>query len=397
MPAENASTPGTGPVAVSAGSPLLRVDDLHTSFHVAAGEVRAVRGVSLTLDRGRTLGIVGESGSGKTVLARSIMRLNIGGNVSTSGNVEFEGRDLLDLPLKAMKNLWGTELAMVFQDPMTSLNPVVRVGRQLTEHVRNNLGASRGEARQTAIDLLREVRIPDAEARLRTFPHELSGGMRQRICIAIALACEPALLFADEPTTALDVTVQHQILNLLGREQRDREMAMILVTHDLGVVAGRTDDTIVMYAGKVVEQAPTRVLFTEMRHHYSEALLRSIPRIGQRSHTRLSAITGRPPDPIDIPPGCPFNPRCPYVQQKCREEPPPLVAVGDAAGGASHLSACWYPVGTDAGRDAFARNLADRLPQTVVVAEGSEFAESAAANAVAEATAANGSSEGGGA
>ncbi|MEE1565567.1 MAG: oligopeptide/dipeptide ABC transporter ATP-binding protein, partial [Acidimicrobiales bacterium] len=192
-------------------------------------------------------------------------------------------------------------------------------------------------------------------------------------------------------TTALDVTVQHQILNLLGREQRDREMTMILVTHDLGVVAGRTDDTIVMYAGRVVEQAPTRALFTEMRHPYSEALVQSIPRIGQRSHTRLSAITGRPPDPIDIPPGCPFSPRCPYAQQKCREEPPPLVAVSDAAGGASHLAACWYPVGTDAGRDAFARNLADRLPQTVVVAEGSEFTESAAA------TAASDSSEDGGA
>ena len=283
MPAENAATPGTGPVAVPAESPLLRVDDLHTSFHVADGEVRAVRGVSLTLDRGRTLGIVGESGSGKTVLARSIMRLNIGGNVSTSGNVEFEGRDLLGLPLNAMKNLWGTELAMVFQDPLTSLNPVVRVGRQLTEHVRSHVGVSRAEARQTAIDLLREVRIPDAEARLRSFPHELSGGMRQRICIAIALACEPALLFADEPTTALDVTVQHQILNLLGREQRDREMTMILVTHDLGVVAGRTDDTIVMYAGRVVEQAPTRALFTEMRHPYSEALVQSIPRIDRKS------------------------------------------------------------------------------------------------------------------
>jgi len=397
MPAENASTPGTGPVAVSAGSPLLRVDDLHTSFLLAAGEVRAVRGVSFTLERGRTLGIVGESGSGKTVLARSIMRLNLGGNVTTTGNVELDGRELLDLTPREMKHLWGTEMAMVFQDPMTSLNPLVRIGRQLTEHVCTKFGTGRAEARRMAIDLLKEVRIPEAEARFRAFPHELSGGMRQRVCIAIALACKPGLLFADEPTTALDVTVQHQILNLLGREQRERQMAMILVTHDLGVVAGRTDDTIVMYAGKVVEQAPTRALFAEMRHPYSEALLRSIPRIGQRSHTRLSAIIGRPPDPIDIPPGCPFNPRCPYVQQKCREEPPPLVAVGDGAGGASHLAACWYPVGTDAGRDAFARNLADRLPQTVVVAEGSEFAESAAANAAAEATAANGSSEGGGA
>jgi len=401
MPVENAPNPGYGTAADATSTPLLRVDDLHTSFLLAAGEVRAVRGVSFTLERGRTLGIVGESGSGKTVLARSIMRLNLGGNVTTTGNVELDGRELLDLTPREMKHLWGTEMAMVFQDPMTSLNPLVRIGRQLTEHVCTKFGTGRAEARRMAIDLLKEVRIPEAEARFRAFPHELSGGMRQRVCIAIALACKPWLLFADEPTTALDVTVQHQILNLLGREQRERQMAMILVTHDLGVVAGRTDDTIVMYAGKVVEQAPTRALFAEMRHPYSEALLRSIPRIGQRSHTRLSAIIGRPPDPIDIPPGCPFSPRCPYVQQKCREESPPLVAVGEATGGAtgdgSHLAACWFPVGSDAGRDAFARNLSDRLPQTVVVAEGTEFAESTAGGAAPDPTAANGSSEEGGA
>ena len=342
---------------------LLTVTDLRTTFSIAAGDVQAVRGVSFTLDRGRTLGIVGESGCGKTVLARSIMRLNLGFNVTTTGTAEFAGRDLLSLPMADMHEMWGMELAMVFQDPMTSLNPLVRVGRQVTEHLRHHLGVGRAEAARTAVDLLNEVRIPEPEARLRAYPHELSGGMRQRICIAIALACEPSLLFADEPTTALDVTVQHQILNLLSREQRDRDMAMVLVTHDLGVVAGRTDDTLVMYAGMVVEQAPTGALFDDIRHPYSEALLRSLPRTSLASHTRLAAITGRPPDLIDPPSGCAFSPRCPYVQQRCREEVPPLEAEDDP----KHLFACWTPVGSPEGRDAFTRNLADGLPSTVAV------------------------------
>jgi oligopeptide/dipeptide ABC transporter ATP-binding protein len=328
--------------AVETDRRLLTVTDLRTTFSIAAGDVQAVRGVSFALDRGRTLGIVGESGCGKTVLARSIMRLNLGSNVTTTGTAEFAGRDLLSLPMADMHEMWGMELAMVFQDPMTSLNPLVRVGRQVTEHLRQHLGVGRAEAARTAVDLLKEVRIPEPEARLKAYPHELSGGMRQRICIAIALACEPSLLFADEPTTALDVTVQHQILNLLGREQRERDMAMVLVTHDLGVIAGRTDDTLVMYAGMVVEQAPTRSLFEDMRHPYSEALLRSLPRTNQASHTRLAAITGRPPDLIDPPSGCAFSPRCPYVQPRCREEVPPLSAVDDP----DHRFACWTPVGS---------------------------------------------------
>ena len=342
---------------------LLTVTDLRTTFSITAGDVQAVRGVSFTLDRGRTLGIVGECGCGKTVLARSIMRLNLGSNVTTTGTAEFAGRDLLSLPMADMHEMWGMELAMVFQDPMTSLNPLVRIGRQVTEHLRHHLGVGRAEAARTAVDLLNEVRIPEPEARLRAYPHELSGGMRQRICIAIALACEPSLLFADEPTTALDVTVQHQILNLLSREQRDRDMAMVLVTHDLGVVAGRTDDTLVMYAGMVVEQAPTGALFDDIRHPYSEALLRSLPRTRLASHTPLAAIPGRPPDLIDPPSGCAFSPRCPYVQQRCREEVPPLAVVDDP----EHLFACWTPVGSLEGRDAFTRNLADGLPSTVAV------------------------------
>ena len=346
-------------------SPLLVVDDIHTSFVVPGGEVKAVRGVSFELNQGKTLGVVGESGSGKTVLARSVMRLNLGNNVITSGSAKFHGSNILDLRPKAMQKLWGNEIAMVFQDPMTSLNPLVKIGRQITEHVRHHLGISKKEARTLAIDLLNEVRIPEPESRLDSYPHELSGGMRQRICIAIALACEPTLLFADEPTTALDVTVQHQILNLLNREQEIRKMAMVLVTHDLGVVAGRTDETIVMYAGNVVEKSSTKELFADMQHPYTEALFRSIPKTSERSHTRLTAIAGRPPDLIAPPSGCSFSPRCPYVQQKCREEKPPLIPVNNG----SHLSACWFPVGTEENQEAFRKNVASGLPQTLVIEE----------------------------
>ena len=228
------------------GSEILRVEDLHTSFFLPIGELQAVRGVSFSLKRGRSLGIVGESGSGKTVLARSIMCLNLGSNVKTSGSAFFDGRDLLALSRREMRRLWGTEIAMIFQDPMTSLNPMVKIGRQVIEHLRQHKNVARREAKQIALDLLNEVRIPEAESRIERLPHELSGGMRQRGSIASALACEPSLLFADEPTTALDVTVQHQILNLLSREQRQRNMTMVLVTHDLGVIAGRTDETLVM-------------------------------------------------------------------------------------------------------------------------------------------------------
>ena len=238
--------------------PVLVVEDLKTHFEVEAGMVRAVDGVSLTLERGKTLGIVGESGSGKTVLSRSIMGLNVASNAHTTGSVKYNGKELVGLPLKQMQHLWGDDMAMVFQDPMTSLNPVVKVGRQLIEHVRHHHNVSKAEAREQAVELLRSVRIPEPEARFENYPHQMSGGMRQRVCIAIALACSPDILFADEPTTALDVTVQHQILNLLAQQQRDRDMTMILVTHDLGVVAGRADEIAVMYAGKVVEKAPPR-------------------------------------------------------------------------------------------------------------------------------------------
>jgi peptide/nickel transport system ATP-binding protein len=333
---------------ITAGTPvdesqhLLVVDDLRTSFRTPLGRVKAVDGVSFSLQRGRTLGIVGESGSGKTVLSRSIMGLLPRRNVEISGEVLYEGRDITGANAKVMRSIWGTEMAMVFQDPMTSLNPVMRIGRQIDESLRHHLDMPKEQARDVALALLKSVGIPEAERRLDQYPHELSGGMRQRVTIAIALACGPKLLFADEPTTALDVTVQAQILNLLAAQQHERHMAMILVTHDLGVVAGRTDEIAVMYAGQIVERAPTRTLFASMKMPYTEALLQSIPKLEQPSHTRLSAIAGRPPDLISPPPGCRFAPRCPYAREKCVEEQPPLVEADEPG----HYYKCWFPVGT---------------------------------------------------
>ncbi|HET9732670.1 MAG TPA: ABC transporter ATP-binding protein [Acidimicrobiales bacterium] len=335
--------------------PLLEVVDLKTHFRTGRGLVRAVDGVSFTLERGRTIGIVGESGSGKTILSRSIMGLLPRSNVVRHGEVLYNGRDLAQLPEKDLRHVWGAELSMVFQDPMTSLNPVLRVGRQIEESIRRHLGVDKNEARQRAVALLRSVGIPEPERRVTEYPHQLSGGMRQRVMIAIALACGPKLLLADEPTTALDVTVQAQILDLLQRQQEERFMAMILVTHDLGVVAGRTDHIAVMYAGKIVEKAPTKKLFASMKMPYTEALVQSIPRINNPSHTRLLAIAGRPPDLVNPPAGCRFAPRCPYAQPRCWEDEPPL----QEAESPDHLYACWYPVGTPEGAEALERNRRD--------------------------------------
>ena len=323
-------------------APLLEVRNLHTSFRTPRGVVRAVDDESFTLERGRTIGIVGESGSGKTVLSRSIMGLLPRATTVRSGSVRYEGMELLELDADRMRPFWGAEMSMVFQDPMTSLNPVVRIGRQITEGLELHLGMTSADATETGIALLGSVGIPEPAQRMREYPHQLSGGMRQRVTIAIALACGPKLLMADEPTTALDVTVQSQILDLLAEQQSERYMAMVLVTHDLGVVAGRTDEIIVMYGGKVVERAPTPVLFTRMRMPYTEALLGSIPRIDDPSHTRLSAISGRPPDLVAPPEGCNFAPRCVYAQERCHVEEPPLVE--DTPG---HLFRCWYPVGSE--------------------------------------------------
>ena len=326
----------------SAG-PLLEVDNLRTSFETALGVVRAVDGVSFTLVRGRSLGIVGESASGKTILSRSIMGLLPRRNVIREGSVRFEGMELTTMSLRDRRNIWGAEMAMIFQDPMTSLNPVMKVGKQIAEPLRIHLDMSRSDATATALRLLEDVGIPEPEKRLGQYPHELSGGMRQRIMIAMALACGPTLLFADEPTTALDVTVQAQILDLIQAQRQDRNMSVILVTHDLGVVAGHTDEIIVMYAGQIVERAPTPVLYTEMRMPYTEALLESIPKLDDPSHTRLKAIPGRPPDLVNPPQGCRFAPRCRYAQERCQVEEPPLTPTAEDP---RHIYACWYPVGS---------------------------------------------------
>jgi oligopeptide/dipeptide ABC transporter ATP-binding protein len=353
------------PPAEELQGPLLEVDDLHTSFATERGMVRAVDGVSFELDRGRTLGVVGESGSGKTVLSRSIMGLVPSTRVRRSGTIRFSGHEISSFTQKELREVWGTQIAMVFQDPMTALNPVLRVKRQLTEGLRKRLGLDSKAAYDTAVALLESVGIPDPARRLQVYPHELSGGMRQRVMIAIALACGPRLLLADEPTTGLDVTVQAQILDLLSDQQRERSMAMILVTHDLGVVANHSDEIVVMYAGRVVERAQTRDLFEHTRMPYTEALLLSIPRLSDRSHVRLQAIPGRPPDLLDPPKGCKFAPRCPYAQPRCEQEEPPLRNAGP-----SHLFRCWYPVGSPEGEEALASNLRAGVPAAVVFSGG---------------------------
>lgn len=322
---------------------LVEVKDLQTHFVTPRGLVRAVDGVSFSIERGKSLGIVGESGSGKTVLSRSIMGLLPKHATVRSGSVLFQGQELIDRSPKEMRGIWGREMAMIFQDPMTSLNPLMKIGRQIIEPLREHLGMSPKDARTTAERLLRDVRIPEAARRLNQYPHELSGGMRQRVMIAIALACGPTMLFADEPTTALDVTVQAQILELINEQRRDRNMSLILVTHDLGVVAGNTDEIAVMYGGKLVEKAPTRTLFAHMKMPYTEALLHSIPRLDQPSHSRLTTIPGRPPDLVNPPRGCRFAPRCPYARERCHEEEPQLTKSQQPG----HLFACFYPVGSN--------------------------------------------------
>jgi peptide/nickel transport system ATP-binding protein len=323
--------------------PLLELHDVRTHFQTPRGLVRAVDGVSLTLERGKALGIVGESGSGKTILSRSIMGLLPPRGTIRTGSIRFEGREIGGLSRRAMRDVWGKEMAMIFQDPMTSLNPLMKIGAQIAEPLRLHLGMSRSDAWATAERLMQDVRIPAPGRRLRQYPHEMSGGMRQRIMIAIAMACGPTLLLADEPTTALDVTVQAQILDLLGEQRRDRNMSLLLVTHDLGVVAGHTDEIGVMYGGKLVEMAPTGELFANMKMPYTEALLQSIPKLADSSHTRLNVIGGRPPDLVNPPVGCRFSPRCPYAQDRCRDEEPPLIPTVEDP---RHTYACWYPVGS---------------------------------------------------
>lgn len=321
---------------------LLQIEDLATHFVTAGGVVRAVDGVSFSLQHGQRLGIVGESGCGKTILSRSIMGLLPRRNVIRKGSVLFEGTELTTMSLKDRQKIWGAEMAMIFQDPMTSLNPVMKIGKQLAEPLRIHLGSTRENAQEIVLKLLQDVGIPEPEKRLEQYAHELSGGMRQRIMIAMALACGPSVLFADEPTTALDVTVQAQILDLIEDQCRERSMALVLVTHDLGVVAGHTDQIIVMYAGKIVEIAPTATLFSKMKMPYTEALFQSIPKLDDPSHTRLTTIGGRPPNLVAPPEGCRFSPRCPYVTDTCTSVEPELQQSEPG-----HLFACHHPVGSD--------------------------------------------------
>jgi len=318
---------------------LLSVENVSVNLPTPRGNLRAVDQVELTIGPGRTLGIVGESGCGKTMLSRAILQL-LPRKAKLTGRVLFDGQDLVSLGPERLRKLRGRSLAVVFQDPMTSLNPVLTIGTQLIETLQEHLGLDGVAAKRRSVELLAAVGIPAPEQRLTQYPHQLSGGMRQRVAIAIALSCEPKLLIADEPTTALDVTIQAQILDLLAREQRRRQMAMIIITHDLGVVAGRTDEVAVMYAGRVVERAPTPALFKKMHMPYTEALLAAIPKIDAAPHATLPAISGRPPDPTRPVQGCSFSPRCRYAAAQCYREKPLLTA----AESTGHQYACFHPI-----------------------------------------------------
>jgi oligopeptide/dipeptide ABC transporter ATP-binding protein len=306
---------------------LLEVKDLRTHFQTRAGLVRAVDGVSFYLDRGELLGLVGESGCGKSMTALSVMRLIAPPGKIVSGEVLFDGTDLLRLSDAEMRQMRGDDIAMIFQDPMTSLNPVYTVGEQIAEALRLHRKMSRKEARQATIEAMREVAIPDPARRINDYPHQLSGGMRQRVMIAMALACNPKLLIADEPTTALDVTIQAQILELLDELRKQRDLAVLLITHDLGVVAEVADRVAVMYTGRIVEESPVEELFARPKHPYTEGLLRSVPKLTTDDvvkKERLETIEGVVPSPTELPPGCHFAPRCPHRMPRCTEHDIPL-------------------------------------------------------------------------
>ncbi|MFQ6019654.1 MAG: ABC transporter ATP-binding protein [Dehalococcoidia bacterium] len=317
--------------------PLLQVKDLRTYFYTEEGVVKAVDGVSYDLEEGEVLGLVGESGCGKTVSALSILRLipDPPGRI-VGGEIRFNGQDLLSLSEEEIRRVRGHEIAMIFQEPMTSLNPVLTIGRQITEALELHLKLDHRAATKRAIELLEMVGIPEAEKRINDYPHQFSGGMRQRVMIAMALCCNPKLLLADEPTTALDVTIQAQILELLTRLTRELGTAVIIITHNLGVVARYADRVSVMYAGKIVESAPAKELYRRPLHPYTLGLLRSVPRLDRARKGKLEPIEGLPPDLAHMPEGCSFHPRCPFVVERCREESPPLLDVGER-----HRSACW--------------------------------------------------------
>lgn len=319
--------------------PLLEVKNLHTYFKTKKGIVKAVNDVSYSLEPGKTIGIVGESGSGKSVSAMSILRLLDGNGYIESGEILFEGKDLTKLPLEEMYSIRGNAISVIFQEPMTSLNPVFTIERQLSEPFMIHQGMNKKEASKNALKMLYDVQIPNPEAVLKQYPHQLSGGMRQRVMIAMALACKPKILIADEPTTALDVTIQAQILKLMNDLQKEKGTSIIFITHNLGVINEMADDVAVMYCGQVVEKATAKSIFTNSRmsHPYTEGLMLSIPRIsGERN--KIEPIPGVVPHPLALPKGCKFAPRCKYCTQKCINEEPKLVDIGE-----EHFIRCFYP------------------------------------------------------
>ena len=318
--------------------PMLQVKNLHTSFFTDAGEVRAVNGISYNLDAGKVLGIVGESGSGKSVSAYSILRILTDTGRVTEGEVLFKGENILEYTEQQMQKFRGSRISIIFQDPMTCLNPTFTIGNQLMEAILLHTDRNKKEAEERAIEMLRLVGISEPEKRMKQYPFEHSGGMRQRVMIAMALACEPDILIADEPTTALDVTIQAQILDLIQDLQKQMGMAVIMITHDLGVIADMCDEIIVMYGGKVCERGTTDEIFYNPRHEYTKGLIRSIPRISEK-HERLIPISGSPVDLLNLPKGCAFASRCDRAMKICLEQPPEEVRVND-----SHIAACWNNV-----------------------------------------------------
>jgi oligopeptide transport system ATP-binding protein len=315
---------------------VLDVKSLDTRFSTPEGEVHAVNDVSFHIDEGESVGVVGESGSGKTQIFLSIMGL-LAKNGQASGSVRYRGKEILGLPSRELNKVRGVTLSMIFQDPMTSLNPYLRISRQMTEVLVEHKGTGEAEARRRAIEMLDRVGIPSAGERVDLYPHEFSGGMRQRVMIAMALLCEPDLLIADEPTTALDVTIQAQILDLMADLKRDFNTAIIMITHDLGVVAGLCDRVMVMYAGRVVETGGVRDIFYRPQHPYSLGLLNSMPRLDEAGASRLSTIPGQPPNLQALPPGCAYQERCPYAFEACRRDEPVLHAIGEGRAKACHL------------------------------------------------------------
>ncbi len=348
MSANGTSPPGSQaePLGGRAGvgtsrTPLLEVTDLRIDFHQAGRVVRAVDGLSYTVPRARTVGLIGESGCGKTVSSRAIMAL-LPPSAQINGSIRFEGQELIGLSERKMRSVRGSQIAMVFQDPARSLNPTLRIGPQITEAINLHDDVNKAAAHDRAVELMELVRLPAAHERFRQYPHQLSGGMRQRVMIAIALAAEPKLLIADEATTALDVTTQAQIMELLRDLQQRLGMALIMISHDLGLAASFADEVLVMYAGRGVERAPTRTLFEHVRMPYTRALLDAIPRLQNPPHSPLNAVPGQPPDLGGEQVGCPFSPRCPSVTDKCREHAPPFEEQEP-----DHRWACWHPCGLE--------------------------------------------------